>query len=124
MSATHEPESSDDAGEFPLRGDLTRLQRDLLFAIAHLDGWPDAPEKYLPSGAEVKREVEDAYGELLKGPTVYDNLGGLNECGLVAEVKLDGRTVGRRLTEPGVGVCERQLQWEYGGLDDRDGESS
>jgi PadR family transcriptional regulator PadR len=104
-------------GQATIRNDLTSIERDMLFAIAHCDGWPDVPRRYRPSGADVARQLKQAHSDPVSHGSNYTALSTLIEKGLAEKDILDGRTDGYRLTEAGLAVCETHIEWMVNGLE-------
>ena len=88
--------------------DLSAFQRDVLWVLA------DEPEL---KGIDVKRRLEDYYGEHVTHSQMYPNLNDLVDEGLIEKEELDGRTNVHSLTEAGRRALSARQAW-IGGADD------
>lgn len=83
--------------------DLTGFQRDLLYAIAGLDG---------PKGLELKDELENYYEKEIHHGRLYPNLDALVDKGLVEKRKPDQRTNAYIPTRRGKRELKARRDWE------------
>jgi DNA-binding PadR family transcriptional regulator len=83
--------------------DLTGFQRDLLYAIAGLEG---------PHGLAIKEELETYYESEVHHGRLYPNLDTLVEKGLVEKGRIDRRTNSYALTARGRREIEARREWE------------
>ena len=96
-----------------LRGDLTALNRDILFALARMGATHDATRADAPIGRAIRDELEAARGAELVAPTFYGSLTQLARKGLI-DIERGDAANDHRLTPDGRAVCERQIRWESG----------
>ncbi|WP_081927084.1 helix-turn-helix transcriptional regulator [Halobellus rufus] len=83
--------------------DLTKFQRDCLYAIAGMDE---------PKGLAIKDELDDYYeGEIHHG-RLYPNLDELVEKGLVEKGEVDRRTNSYDITRRGRREIVARREWE------------
>jgi len=83
--------------------DLNAFQRDVLYAVAGLDG---------PNGLDVKTELEAYYAGEVHHGRLYPNLDTLAEKGLIEKGQVDDRTNEYRLTDRGHRELEARRKWE------------
>lgn len=83
--------------------DLTGFQRDLLYAVAGLDG---------PHGLALKTELEKYYDTEVHHGRLYPNLDTLVEKGLVEKSRADKRTNVYALTHRGRREIDARDDWE------------
>lgn len=91
--------------------DLIGFQRDMLYCIAALDE---------PSGAEIRRELEEYSTAEVNHGRLYPNLNDLVDEGLVRKGNMDDRTNLYALTPLGRELIEKRRQWEDAQLEDTD----
>ena len=91
--------------------DLTGFQRDMLYCIATLNE---------PSGAEIRRELEEYSTAEVNHGRLYPNLNDLVDEGLVRKGNMDDRTNLYTLTPLGRELIEKRRQWEDAQLEDTD----
>ena len=89
--------------------ELTGFQRDMVYCIAALDG---------PSGAEIRRELEEYSPTEVNHGRLYPNLDELVDEGLIRKEKKDDRTNMYTLTPLGRELIEERRQWEDEKLQD------
>lgn len=85
--------------------DLTGFQRDLLKSIRLLD-----EEETVPTGIDVKSEIESMYGEDINHGRLYQNLNQLVEEDCIEKQVVDGRTYSYHLTDDAEQLLERTAQ--------------
>lgn len=88
--------------------DLTKFQRDCLYAIAGLDK---------PKGLTIKDELEDYYEGDIHHGRLYPNLDTLVEKGLVEKGEVDRRTNSYEITRRGRREIAARREWENAYLD-------
>ncbi|QIO25017.1 PadR family transcriptional regulator [Haloarcula sp. JP-L23] len=82
--------------------ELTGFQRDLLEAIAAVDGDP--------YGLALKRYLDERYADPINHSRLYQNLDDLTEQGLINRDALDDRTNAYTLTDAGRRLLQRQAE--------------
>lgn len=82
--------------------ELSAFQRDLLWTIKHLDE---------PTGLDIKRALDDSYGDPVHLARHYQNLSKVVDAGLVDQWELDGRSKGHALTERGIWELAERERW-------------
>ena len=83
--------------------ELTGFQRDMLYCVATLDE---------PSGAEIRRELDEYSPVEVNHGRLYPNLDQLVDEGLIRKEKKDDRTNQYTLTPLGRELIEERRQWE------------
>ena len=85
-------------------GELTALQRDLMYLISDGEGIHKA---------DVKRALQSSYGKSFRRTTVYDAIRELEEEGLVNIVDDSGRSQNVMLSLAGVSALEYHHLWQW-----------
>ena len=88
--------------------DLSAFQRDVL--------WVLVDESNL-KGVDVKRRLEEYYGDHVNHAQLYPNLDDLVDEGLVEKAHADGRTNAYSLTEAGRRALSARRAWIGGEID-------
>lgn len=85
-------------------GELTALQRDILYVVANEDGI---------TGVEVRRKIEDLYDTDYRRATIYDAIRELRKEGLVQVTDESGRSKLVGITVRGMSAIESHHMWEW-----------
>lgn len=83
--------------------DLTAFQRDVLFAVANLDG---------PNGQDIRANLGTTQDRTVRSGHIYLNLEELVDAGLIEKRAKNGRSNTYSLTQDGEEWLENRLEWE------------
>lgn len=83
--------------------ELTAFQRDVLFAVASLDG---------PNGQDIRANLGNTQDRTVRSGHIYLNLEELVDQGLIEKRAKNGRSNRYSLTADGEQWLENRLEWE------------
>lgn len=109
-----EESSVESLRKIPL-GDLSGMQRDVLYVIAGID------DGTVQTGVVIREMLEESHPESVSHGGFYHNLRSLTEEEYLDRVPLDGRTNTYRLSEKALRALEERHEWASGrlGIDSR-----